>query len=127
MIIGIIALQIVAAQPAENLSPKVAEQGRATALTMPAERKLASARALLARATQVRANYAAQPGQPSNAELDASIDELKDKLDSLPEMGEMDQLKLQMLMDRASKAQATLSNLLKKISDTQSAVVQNIK
>ena len=94
---------------------------------MPAERKLADARALLARAQQVRANYAARPGQPSNAELDASIDELKNKLDSLPEMGEMDQLKLQMLMDRTSKAQATLSNLLKKISDTQSAVVKNIK
>ena len=32
-----------------------------------------------------------------------------------------------MAMDRMSKMMTTLSNLLKKISDTQSSIVQNIK
>ena len=39
----------------------------------------------------------------------------------------MDQLQLQMAMDRLSKAMSTLSNVLKKISDTQSGITNNIK
>lgn len=53
--------------------------------------------------------------------------ELRTKLDQLSEMGEMEQLRLQMQMDRMSKALSTLSNILKKISDTASGITQNIK
>lgn len=49
------------------------------------------------------------------------------KLDSLSEMGEMESLRLQMAMDRLSELVSTLSNLLHKASDTQSAIVQNMK
>ena len=54
-------------------------------------------------------------------------EDLKSKLDSLSEMGEMESLRLQMSMDRLAKMMSTLSNLLKKTSDTASAITQNIK
>lgn len=56
-----------------------------------------------------------------------STEAIKKKLDSLSEMGEMESLRLQMAMDRMSKMMSTLSNLLKKMSDTASAITQNIK
>ena len=55
------------------------------------------------------------------------ISKTHDKLDSLSEMGEMESLRLQMAMDRKSKMMTTLSNLLKKMSDTSSSITQNIK
>ncbi|MFZ4058499.1 MAG: hypothetical protein ACOYKE_10180 [Ferruginibacter sp.] len=54
-------------------------------------------------------------------------DELKSKLDSLNDMGELEQLRLQQYMDRRSKALETLSNILKKISDTQDNIIGNLK
>jgi hypothetical protein len=128
MIIGLVALQLLATQPAVRESPKATvQQGPATAVVIPKQQRVADARAMLASAKQIRASYAPGPGQPSKAALDASIEQLKDGLDSMSEMGEMDQLRLQMVMDRMSKAESTLSNLLKKINNTQSAIVQNIK
>jgi hypothetical protein len=52
---------------------------------------------------------------------------LQARLDSMSEMGEMESLRLQMAMDRLSKFMNTLSNLLKKFSDTASGIVQNLK
>ena len=126
MIIGLIALQVAAAQPPVGQIPPTIRRSP-IAVATPKQQRLADARALLASAKQLEAGYAPKPGQPSMADLDASIDELKDRLDSLPDVNEMDQLKLQMLMDRVSKAQTTLSNLLKKISDTSDTVIKNIK
>jgi hypothetical protein len=48
-------------------------------------------------------------------------------LDSMSEMGEMESLRLQMAMDRMSKMMSTLSNLLKKASETSTAITQNLK
>ena len=39
----------------------------------------------------------------------------------------MESLRLQMAMDRMSKFMSTLSNLLKKMSDTGSTITQNLK
>lgn len=64
--------------------------------------------------------------QTANAE-EKTKETLKNKLDSLNEMGEMESLRLQMAMDRMSKMMQTLSNLLKKTSDTASSIVQNLK
>ncbi len=61
------------------------------------------------------------------ATLASVKDRVKDKLDSLSEMGEMESLRLQMAMDRLSKLMSTLSNLLKKASETASGITQNIK
>ena len=60
-------------------------------------------------------------------DMDNAKEIVKNKLDSMSEMGEMESLRLQMAMDRLSKMMSTLSNLLKKISDTASAITQNIK
>jgi hypothetical protein len=47
--------------------------------------------------------------------------------DSHSEMGESQSLKLQMEMDRHSKFQETLSNLLKQSAETQSQITENMK
>lgn len=60
-------------------------------------------------------------------ETDAIIDQLKKDLDSMNEMGEMESLRLQMAMDRMSKMMSTLSNILKKISQTAESITQNLK
>ncbi|MEP7377695.1 MAG: hypothetical protein ABI675_30100 [Chitinophagaceae bacterium] len=60
-------------------------------------------------------------------EIDALVDKMKNDLDSMSEMGEMESLRLQMAMDRLSKVMNTLSNILKKIGDTQKSITQNIK
>lgn len=79
---------------------------------------------------QLRHDVAAsQPRQrvARSAELDAYLAREKASKDSLSEMSEEEQLKLQMAMDRRSKALETISNLMKKASDTQQGVVKNIK
>ena len=57
----------------------------------------------------------------------ARVDSIKNDLDSMSEMGEIESLRLQMAMDRMSKMMSTLSNLLKKISDTSAQITQNLK
>ncbi|HNR15547.1 MAG TPA: hypothetical protein PKG90_02650 [Chitinophagaceae bacterium] len=63
----------------------------------------------------------------SKKELDAIKEKMKGDLDSMSEMGEMESLRLQSAMDRMSKMNSTLSNLLKKIHDTQQSIIQNLK
>lgn len=63
----------------------------------------------------------------SRAELDAAADKIKNDLDSMSEMGEMESLRMQSAMDNRSKMMSTLSNLLKKIHDTQQSIIQNLK
>jgi chromosome segregation ATPase len=60
-------------------------------------------------------------------DLDREMQQLKQELDSLSELGETESLRLQMAMDRMSKTMSTLSNLLKKISDTAQSITQNLK
>ncbi len=48
-------------------------------------------------------------------------------IDSMSGMGEMESLRLQMAMDRMSKLIATLSNLLRKISDVSDVIVHGMK
>ena len=47
--------------------------------------------------------------------------------DSLGDLSEVDQMKLQMTMDNRSKLAQTLSNVLKQNSDTANSIVQNLK
>ena len=60
-------------------------------------------------------------------QLEAELEQIQQDIDSMSEMGEMESLRLQMAMDRMSKMMSTLSNILKKISDTSSQIVQNLK
>jgi len=58
----------------------------------------------------------------------SSLDaQLKQAADSLNDISEQDQLRLQMLMDARSKFLQTLSDIEKSQSDTQNAIVQNLK
>jgi hypothetical protein len=64
----------------------------------------------------------------SNQQYDVLAFELVHQtVDSLNEQSETQSLELQMTMDRRSKLIDTLSNVLKKISDTGDSVVQNLK
>ena len=51
----------------------------------------------------------------------------KKKLETLNHMSDTMQMKMQMLIDRRSKFMSSLSNLLKKIADTPSAILSNLK
>lgn len=66
-------------------------------------------------------------GRVDKRALDAAKEAVKDKLDSLGEMGEMESMRLQMAMDRRSKMMETLSNLLKKMNETASGIIGNMK
>jgi predicted nucleic acid-binding Zn-ribbon protein len=86
-------------------------------------------RANLAKAQQARTSE-----HPATNTVGTAIDPMKDKidapkhkLDSMSEMGETESLRLQMAMDRQSKFMQTLSNIMKKMSETQSAIIGNLK
>lgn len=53
--------------------------------------------------------------------------ELQNQLDSMSELSETEELRLQMMMDRRAKAIEELSNLLKKESETKSSIIGNLK
>lgn len=63
----------------------------------------------------------------THGDLDQLLQQTQQNLDSMSEMGEMESLRLQMAMDRRSKFMDTLSNLMKKISDTDASIVGNLK
>lgn len=88
---------------------------------------IAEGRALVARAEAVNAGYVPGAGGPSKAELQASIDQMKAELDSMSDLTQERQMRLQMHMEPYQKAFSMLSNIMKKVSDTQNNIVQNIK
>jgi hypothetical protein len=63
----------------------------------------------------------------TRAELCRAVEGMQNDLDSMSELGETESLRLQMAMDRMSKFMSTLSNILKKMSDTASQITQNLK
>lgn len=63
----------------------------------------------------------------SKVELDKILNELGRKKDAIGEMTEMESLQLQSAMDRISRMMSTLSNLMKKLNDTQNGILKNIK
>jgi hypothetical protein len=95
--------------------------GTANAQLRSAQRTIAAARTVKAPRGQ------AARLQATAAELEQAIDEAKAELDSLSELGETESLRLQMAMDRVSKFMTTLSNILKKASETSAQITQNLK
>ena len=59
--------------------------------------------------------------------LEHEMEALQRDVDAKDELSDLESLRLQMLMDRVSQMMATLSNLLKKLADTNSSIVQNLK
>lgn len=73
---------------------------------------------------------AAPPAAPTSttlAQIDANKEAWDGAKDSLDELGDELSLKLQMAMDRLSQVQSTLSNTMKKISETASGIIANMK
>jgi len=69
----------------------------------------------------------AVPAKLTFADLRTLPTQLQSNLDNMNEMSEMTSMRLQMLMDRRSKLIEALSNIMKKIDDTNSSILQNIK
>ena len=67
------------------------------------------------------------PAKLTYADVRTLPTQLQTNLNSMNDMSETMQLQIQMAMDRQSKFIETLSNLLKKMDDTASSVIQNIK
>ena len=63
----------------------------------------------------------------SRQDIHTLAEKLGRELDSMNEMSEMNSLRLQMYMDRVSKMQSTISNIMKKIDSTKNQIVQNLK
>jgi hypothetical protein len=84
------------------------------------------AQTLLARAAGPLLKLDASEG-PSLSAITQAIAAEKSQLDSLSDLSTTESLRLQMIMDRRSKLEETLSNILKKMSDTASAIVANMK
>ncbi|MCC6808181.1 MAG: hypothetical protein IT381_12220 [Deltaproteobacteria bacterium] len=61
------------------------------------------------------------------AQLRATIEEWEGKKDTLGDLSEQLSLKLQMYQDRRAKMYSTLSNILKKNSETSSQIISNLK
>ena len=74
-----------------------------------------------------RTNNIPSTREISQVEIDNMRTGLIESRDSLSGLGEERQLKLQILMDRRSKIMTTLSNLMKKISQTQDNIIANLK
>ncbi len=73
----------------------------------------------------VRSNSVVQ--KTSKAELGLMKKQIKDDLDSLSEIGEQQQLKMQIYMERQNKANTAASNTMKKFSETQDEIIGNFK
>jgi len=58
---------------------------------------------------------------------DSDIDAWESKRQTMNEMAEELSLKVQMAQERNAKFQSTLSNMMKKVSDTSSGIVSNLK
>lgn len=128
MILLALALALQAqAVPLPPVSTRPADPAAAAAYPARRQKLAADGQALLARGQATQINYKPGRGRPNKAELDAATGELKSALDAMSEMGEAQSQRLQVAMERVSKAQATLSNLLKKADDTGKGIVGNIK
>ncbi|MEO6611308.1 MAG: hypothetical protein ABIT05_04220 [Chitinophagaceae bacterium] len=60
-------------------------------------------------------------------EIDELVSKMSDESDSLSEQGEQQQLRMQLVMDRMTKADEAASNALKKFSETANSIIQNLK
>lgn len=65
--------------------------------------------------------------QKELAEIDAQLAPLQREKDSLGSLGAEKQMRLQAMTERRSKVAQQISEMMKKTSDTQSSIVQNIK
>jgi len=63
----------------------------------------------------------------SDVEVKEVQDGIKIKQDSINELNKEQSLQMQKQMDRRSKMMESISNVMKKIADTQNSTIQNLK
>lgn len=76
---------------------------------------------------KVNQNTASLRKDSSHPTISSKIYTLKTKKDSLNDMDQMTQLRLQMTIDRRNKIMTLLSNIMKKISSTEDQIISNLK
>lgn len=79
---------------------------------------------------QIRQEYSAQQGSPRiarSAALDRYLASQRINADSLGDLSQEQQLKMQMLMDRMTKAEEAASHMAQKFSETADAITGNMK
>lgn len=67
------------------------------------------------------------PENLTYGQLQPIVKQLDQDLNAMNDMSQQQQLELQMAMDRRSKLEQTLSNIMKKQQDTASSIVSNLK
>ncbi len=80
-----------------------------------------------AKAKAARRNTITHRNVLSARQINQDYSDIKNDLDSMNEMSEMTSMRLQMAMDRRSKFVEALTNVLKKIEETDSTIIQSIK
>ena len=63
----------------------------------------------------------------SKADISTKVEEMKKDIDAMSELGEAAQLKMQMYMDRMTKAYSAASNMMKKFSEISGQIIGNMK
>jgi hypothetical protein len=118
-------------QELRDMQAKLKQQEAMTAIQLDSFKLLSSKTAAIQKGQDPDklklARSASSRRKPSKAQMDTKVEKVKNDLDSMSEMGEELQLKTQMTMEAQSKMISTISNLLKKISDTQNSIIQNLK
>lgn len=110
------------------LREKTRQAKRANAeLATNARRDTKAPQGMAARPAMGPQRSAAQPTPLPKAQFDRQLRSAKDDYESLSEMEESQSLRMQMAMDRRTKLMATLSDILKKMSDTGSGITKNLK
>jgi hypothetical protein len=111
------------AEPKQSLTARVQKKPRPVR-TSP---KMASTRRLKIRYPKTPNIIYKNTKNMDLAELDKYTEDMEHKMDTLNKLSEELSLKLQLLMDRRAKIIQTLSNILKKISQTSDTLISNIK
>ena len=108
----------------KNQQPKVSGEAKTITKQYP---KMAATRRLGIRYPKTPKIDLKDTSSMGPAELEKLIAEEEQKMDSLSELSEELSLKIQILMDRRAKIIQTLSNIMKKISQTSDTIIANIK
>ncbi len=83
-------------------------------------------------AVSLRGTAAEKPGRAALSATEVQAMKVRfqksaDALDEWSEMRELESLRVQMTMDRMTKAMSTLSNIMKAMADAQNAIVASLK
>ena len=118
-------LEEQATKEAATVTPNTARQPCLTAFCKSLLNQLRQIEA--ATAQSKRPVHLTAPDNLTLGQLQQLTSQLNQQMQSLNDLSDEQQLQIQMLMDRRSQLEQTLSNLLKKQQDTATSIVSNMK